>query len=385
VNRVLVVGMLDSVHLARWLKQFKNSEVEIVVFPSARFKKIHPEIGSMLRNKEITLYKKLQNPKSRFFGYRDFIEFEISNSVFKIPRRASALKNFLEKSSPDIVHLIEIQHAGYLFLDANPQNRTFTVITTNYGSDIYYFGGLPEHNIKISQVLKLSDFYSAECRRDYALAKEMGFTGTELPLMPNAGGFDIDLLEKQKKLFGDRSLIYVKGYGGIFGLGGIALAATSRILDTFPGVDVVVVSLTKDLAREARSLKKIYGERIKFYRIGSSISRAEVLNFLSISKVCIGASRSDGISTTFLEALVSGAIPVQTNTSCANEWTEKGFFAKIVRPSVDEIFQATSEILMDPTTFELKSQSNMKLAKEHLNSVKLSSVAQTFYQGNCSP
>jgi hypothetical protein len=47
------------------------------------------------------------------------------------------------------------------------------------------------------------------------------------------------------------------------------------------------------------------------------------------SRIYIGASRSDGISTSFLEALVLGAYPIQTNTSCGNEWVEKGFHAQL--------------------------------------------------------
>lgn len=375
-----MVGMLDSVHLARWLKQFRDVEIEITIFPSSRFKKLHPEIALMLQEKEISLYKKLRNSNSRFLGYRDFIEFEILSRIFRFSSRAAALRNLLETSSIDIVHLIEIQHAGYLYLDTKIQNKTFAVITTNYGSDIYYFNGLPDHNIKISQVLRLSDYYSAECHRDYTLAAEMGFSGKELPLMPNAGGFEINSIEMQNVSFEERSLIYVKGYGGTFGLGSLSLKATSKILDNFSDVDAVIVSLTSDLAEQAKVLKKRHGKRIKFHRIGSPISQEEVLRTLRKSMVCIGASRSDGISTTFLEALVSGAIPVQTNTSCAYEWTEKGFFAKIVTPSLEEIYEAASEILMNPSSFDSASKNNIELAKQYLDSEKLSLTAQIFYQ-----
>jgi glycosyltransferase involved in cell wall biosynthesis len=58
------------------------------------------------------------------------------------------------------------------------------------------------------------------------------------------------------------------------------------------------------------------------------------------SRIYVGASRSDGISTSFLEALVLGAYPIQTNTSCANEWVDKGFHAHLIEPNRDAIFQA---------------------------------------------
>jgi hypothetical protein len=62
------------------------------------------------------------------------------------------------------------------------------------------------------------------------------------------------------------------------------------------------------------------------------------------SQIYIGASVSDGISTSFLEALVLGAYPIQTNTSCGNEWVEKGFHAHLVEPSQNAIFEALMSI-----------------------------------------
>jgi glycosyltransferase involved in cell wall biosynthesis len=380
VRKVLVVGMLDSVHLARWLKQFRDVEIEISVFPSSKFRKLHPEVARLFAEKQVLFYKKCHKYKYRFLGYLDFLEYELLGGIFRVPRRAGVLRNLLQNTKLDIVHLIEIQHAGYLYLDARIDNKSFTLITTNYGSDLFYFKNFPNHKLKISELLKLSDFYSAECRRDYALAAEMGFSGTELPLMPNAGGFDISQMNTLSTPFKERSLIYVKGYGGIFGLGEIALQASSKILDRFPHINVVVVSLTSDLAKQEKSLKNRHGNRIEFHHISSPISQREVLGILRKSLVCIGASKSDGISTTFLEALVTGAIPVQTDTSCANEWTDKGFIAKIVGGSVDEIYEAVSEILVNPSSFDSASKSNMELSRKHLDSEKLSLAAQAFYE-----
>jgi hypothetical protein len=53
VKKILVVGMLDSIHLARWLSQFKNLEIQITIFPSSRFRRLHRDIEIMLQNREI--------------------------------------------------------------------------------------------------------------------------------------------------------------------------------------------------------------------------------------------------------------------------------------------------------------------------------------------
>jgi len=379
VTRVLVVGMLDSVHLARWLLQFKNANVNIVIFPSCKFKKLHPQIEKMLKQKEISYYKMSYGLKLGLLGYLDFLSFETLGRILKKSPRASALRRFLTIRKIEIVHLIELQHAGYLFIDARIKNKDFTLITTNYGSDIYFFRNVSEHYTKITQILSVTDCYSAECFRDYTLATELGFVGKHLPLMPNAGGFEKSQFEIERIPLNKRNIIYVKGYGGMFGLGAIALQATSKLLDNFAYIEAIVVSLTDDLAHDAAVLKKKYRERITFYRIDSPLSQSEVLGILRKSIVCIGASRSDGISTTFLEALVSGAVPVQTNTSCANEWTEKGFFAKIVNPSFEAIYEAASEIVLNPSVVDIMTENNLALAKKYLDSEQLSHVAQTFY------
>ena len=50
-------------------------------------------------------------------------------------------------------------------------------IATNWGSDIFLFGKLPEHREKISRILNYADYYSAECHRDVKIARESGFHG----------------------------------------------------------------------------------------------------------------------------------------------------------------------------------------------------------------
>jgi hypothetical protein len=70
---------------------------------------------------------------------------------------------------------------------SKPQGLRF--IATNWGSDIFWFQRFPKHRAKLQALLKLADAYSAECHRDVALARELGFTGDALPVIPKAGGF----------------------------------------------------------------------------------------------------------------------------------------------------------------------------------------------------
>ena len=42
MKKILIVAMADSVHTARWLRQFDSDEIEFVLFPSTPHRRVHP-------------------------------------------------------------------------------------------------------------------------------------------------------------------------------------------------------------------------------------------------------------------------------------------------------------------------------------------------------
>jgi glycosyltransferase involved in cell wall biosynthesis len=69
----------------------------------------------------------------------------------------------------------------------------------------------------------------------------------------------------------------------------------------------------------ARKLAKRTGLDIEINKKGA-LSHEQMLNLFSRSAVYVGLSESDGISTSLLEAMAMGAVPVQTSTACCDEW-----------------------------------------------------------------
>ena len=61
---------------------------------------------------------------------------------------------------------------------------------------------------------------------------------------------------------------------------------------------------------------------IKTYKKGE-LQHFELLELFGRAKVYVGLSLSDGISTSMLEAMAMGAIPVQTATACCDEWFDQ--------------------------------------------------------------
>lgn len=376
-RKVLVVGMVDSIHLARWLSQFEGSDIEFTIFPSKRFKFIHEKMLNLVRNNpRIDFAGGLGNYLLRYSGYFDFLFFELIKSDL----RSRSLTRILKKTKFDYVHALEIQGAGYLAENALREiNNKPKLILTNWGSDIFYFQSIPEHLKKIRFALKAADFYSAECVRDYRLAKLYGFTGKELPCIPNAGGFDESEFNLPKIKTSERNGIVVKSYGGRFGRGNLAIEAISDILPTNPKISVYFYSVTKDLEESVSKLKHAYPDRVNFSTLNRPLTHEKLREIFLNSRIYIGCSISDGISTSFLEALIYGAYPIQTDTSCANEWVEKGIKASLVSLEINSVKATLETALIDNGLVDHAFAENLEVARRELTRKKIKILALQFY------
>jgi hypothetical protein len=378
-NKVLLVGMLDSIHVARWLHQFIDQEIEFVISPSKKFRKIHPEIKKLLNSKNIAKFSLVKPYISN--GMLGFIDYGISSSLklFKVNWRTFLLKKALSDNSFKYAHALEIQGAGYLFaLIPTQKLNDLKLIVTNYGNDIYYFQNFPGHLKKIKKILSMANLYSAECSRDYELALKYGFEGNFLPLIPNSGGIVDNVFSLNKIPSNERNMIIAKCYGGELGLGHLIIESLSDFLATNLTAEVLIHSVTDDLIRECNFLQMKYSNRVKVYTVRNKIPRSDLIEHISKSRVYIGACKSDGISTSFLEAICLGAYPIQTNTSCAGDWINLGFKGEIVEPDKNSIFLALNNAYLNPELENFR-QINLRKGKEYLNYNKIKNEALKFY------
>jgi len=196
MTRVVLVCMLDSIHSARWLSQFRGKDLEFRLIASRKHRAVHSDLQKLLDDypKNFKIVGPIRISK-RLGPYLDFTLFELCGRYIPQFKRGRFLREKVKQLEPDFLHLLEIQSAGYLYLDSKlVRSKKMRVILTNWGSDIYYFSNFEDHKIKISHLLTQVDSYAAECRRDYNLAGELGFLGENLPLIPNSGGFsNLDL------------------------------------------------------------------------------------------------------------------------------------------------------------------------------------------------
>ena len=379
--QVLIIGMLDSVHLARWLVQFLDENIDFVIVASKKYRKLHPLTISLLNSNHLASYTLAQRtPLKSISGYLDFLRFELGSRFNFFGMRTRSLTKIIENRNFHFIHALEIQGAGYLLNNLNTVLlKKQKVILTNWGSDIYFYKRFPTHESFIRSVLSKADYYSAECFRDYALAREYGFVGEELPCIPNAGGFEIETRHHNFVPPTQRKQILIKGYGGTFGRADLPISLIPLIARKYPEISFHIYSVTDDMLEIIYSLPPEILSRVKISRLQNRLSHSEMLSEFSKSRIYIGCSESDGISTSFIESLIHGTYPIQTSTSCANEWVDRGVSASIIGLDVNSLLNEVQNALDNDKMVEAAAIVNFEVALRFLAREVVKSEALRFY------
>ncbi|MFY0671411.1 MAG: glycosyltransferase family 4 protein [Aquiluna sp.] len=318
MTRVIAVGMFDSVHFARWLEQFQHQRIEFLLFPSSPHRRLHPKLSALLTAELPATYSLVRF--TRFAGLPLWVLDKILNNAL----RGWLLRVTAWRFKPQFVHALEIQNAGYVSMAALEKSKPtdLKLIVTNYGSDIFWFRKFPSHLAKIERLLAITDQYASECERDVRLARELQFEGQVMSVRPNAGGFSNEILRKTLRPITHRPVIAIKGYNGWAGRAHLAIEALKVLKHRLLDYEIIFFSSNTSTVTRARRCAKETGLKITAYAKGA-LSHSEMLNLFGRSTLYLGLSVSDGISTSMLEAMAMGAIPVQTATACCDEWFDE--------------------------------------------------------------
>lgn len=372
--RILFVAMADSIHTARWIDQLAEQGWDIHLFPSID---TGISIGSL---RDVTIHHSFHSrrPKGsrplRVRGIPMFSPTAAALAISAVRREwpeyhARRLARLIERLKPDIVHSMEIQAAGYLTHAARQQCRRLfpTWIVTNWGSDIYLFGRLAEHADRIRAVLAACDYYSCETERDVGLARDMGFKGQVLPVLPNTGGFDLVRTAslRQPGPPSSRKLLLVKGYQHWAGRALVAIRAIALCAEQLQGFRVAVYSAGDDVRMAAELTARSAGIPIDCL---PKCSHEEMLSWYGKARIYIGLSISDAIPTSLLEAMVMGAFPIQSDTGAADEWITNGSSGLIVPPEDPELVAAAiRRAVSDDALVDRAAEMNAQAARERLD------------------
>lgn len=389
--KILIVAMSDSIHTTRWINQIVDQGWDIHLFPCVDHGVSHPELRNITVHHNY--YSKQENlgRNLKIKGInvnRPFIKTVLLTLKKKFARfdnyHSHQLAALIKKLKPDIVHSLEFSLAGYLTMEAKKilKDEPFPKwIATNWGSDIYLFGQLKVHQPKIEEVLSNCDYYSCECHRDVYLAKEMGLKGQVLPVFPNTGGFNLDEVKKYRLRgkISSRKMITLKGYQNWAGRALVGLRALARCADLLKGYTIAIFSAGKD--SDVAVAAEIFTRKtnIPTHIIGIT-SHKDILKYHGQSRISLGVSISDAISTSLLEAMVMGSFPIQSNTACANEWIKDGKSGILVPPEDPDIIEkALRKALKDDNLVDQAAKINWQTAKAKLQKEQLKKQIVDFY------
>lgn len=370
-RRIIVICMLDSVHSARWLSQFQEENIDFLLFGSSPHRAVHQNLLNLIAKESTARYKILG--LSRYLS----IPLWALDRLLGDRARAFFLRRVILKTQPNLVHAMELQGAGHIagmaLRGAPPGPR---LLVTNWGSDIFWFERQPREKQRLIELLGIADAYSCECQRDVSLALDLGFRGEVMPVIPNAGGFSRKDIERPVSSLADRRIIAVKGYHGWVGRAKVALAAIGELALGLHDYRIVVFSANSSTARLAKRIAKRTGLDFTIHKKGQ-LRHEQVLDLFASAKIYVGISLSDGISTSLLESMAMGAIPVQTSTACCDEWFSSSG-VKVDEISVEAVKTAILKGLELAESQEL-SDLNREIIRTRANAEDISAIAKTFY------
>lgn len=392
--RILFVAMDESIHTARWISHITNLGWDLHLFSSTDYGPVNSKLENVKVYRSFYYPADRNNLKIKIFGH-----YAPSRTAAAACRRIvrtvnpdyrkHSLKKLIEKIKPDIIHSMEFQSAGYQVMSIKKElSCDFPQwIATNWGSDIYHFMKDPVHLPKIKEILLNCDYYSCECNRDVRLAISLGLKGKILPVVPNAGGFDLDTINlmKSSRNTSSRRLILLKGYQGWAGRGLIGLAALKLCQNELWGYKIGIFSASPDVIKAANRFSKETGIPVE---IIPPSSHDHILNLLGQARIYIGLSISDAISTSLLESMVMGTFPIQSGTSCANEWIIDGVSGFIVPPEdVTEVAIKIKKAINDDILVDRASRLNYDIIKERLDKkiidLKIKEIYEKIYHKDC--
>ena len=389
-KKILFIAFIESVHTERWLKQLSNrNDLEIHIISS-----------NILLQRNINFSKSIvQHFPFPFNFFINNINFHPSNKsflksalvilfkkIFTKERYLKFLQRKINSINPDLIHTLETQFAGYLLLDVKEKFFKEAAFPkwwhTNWGSDFYLFANLPFHRGKIMNILKNINYYSCESIRDNLIAKQLGYLGEALSTYPNTGGFDINYVKnliKNAPTTSNRKIILIKGYQGWAGRSLFILAALKKVHLLVKEYEIKIFSNPhgEDVKIASQLLTYKYNLNIE---ILPELSHNEMLTYFSKSKLYIGSSISDGISTSFLESLATGCFPLQSNTSTAEEWAEHGVNALFFEPEdPDDIANCIKQVINNTELLDNAALMNYEITKNRLDNNTLRKLTNQTY------
>ena len=315
---------------------------KILVFPTDRYSSI-PEFYKQFNG---TFDIKVLAP---YFPLKIYYYISLALDYFMGSTwRSRQLARVVRRYSPTIIHFHEMQHGAYLYNDIEPKFRARPIkkIVSTWGSDLTIYSKIgpylspegllnPNHSKQIAKVLNWTDILTAERYSEIEDAARLGFHKKFIAPVYITVGVDTEILNQMKVAPSHRSQVIIKGYQHDAGRALNALEAIRKVQKQLTKYQVLIYSASESVRIQAELISFETGIKI---RILPRIAHEEVIKELEKSRVYIGLSISDGLSTSMVEAMSTGCFPIQSQNSAAAIFLKPGVSGFIVDPwKIDDI------------------------------------------------
>jgi hypothetical protein len=381
---VLYVAMTDSVHTLRWLRMVSSDRYATVLVPATRRMRLPElEMSPIIRTRDDL--RSLAPGQIGIWEWSSPTKERASISAMPWPigwhdHRADLVQGATIAGAvfalrPLMVHSMEVQHAAYACLEATKLvGADFPPwLVSNWGSDLFLYEKLEEHRSVLRDLCARVDALHSECHRDGAIAHRLGYDKAKpLYVMPASGGEDLLRMSMPRAPPSERKVILIKGYHGWSGRAKHVLSALLLAAPRLSGFRVQIVLASKEVAAMAHEVARITMLDVQIE--GWTDDRQVALQRMANARIAIGIGISDGIGTSFLEAMALGAFPIAATTACAAEWIRNGIDGVIVDPhDVNALAQAmtlaaTDDALVDAAWLrnrhEIEQRWNVQINRE---------------------
>lgn len=364
--KILFISM-PTIHAIRWIENLKNTNHELFWFDIM-------DRGDILISDDTNLKKiiawkerKIKYLKGEYFLRKKTPKIYASIAPFIEVTIQGKFENIIKDIQPDLVHSFEMQNCSYPILKTMQKFSKIKWMYSCWGSDLFYYQNFKSHRKKIEAILQRIDFLHTDCKRDYTIAKKIGFSGKHVGVIPGGTGYKLDNLFKLKQPIHLRKIILVKGYEHTFGRAINVLKALNLLKENIKKYQVVV------FGAHLKTIEYIKKNNLNYkYFDKDSLGHAEVLSLMGKAKIYIGNSMSDGMPNTLLEAIVLNAFPIQSNPgNVSSEIIKNGVNGLLIEDaeSINEIKSVIEKaiVIEEKTGFNEATNINLDISKSRLD------------------
>jgi len=399
--KILFIGEVGSIHVARWVNQLHGTGWDFRVFqPVPSLFGVRGEFlsGKLYLPYDIPKPNTIQveytlSPRKPGLLFRAIrkglrilkIDWLEERSQSAEMRHATYLANLIKEWQPDVIHSLGMfcnwRDNGIVLLRAREilgGKLPCPWIVSSWGADLdlYPYLGEKEKSEAVA-ILSNCDGLIVEGERDLPLAQKLGFHGKVLAKLPAYGG----ITWRQEDycvpgLTSNRNTILLKGRdntdhvlagGDPQGRAMTAMKAFKLCQDLLKPYRIVIVQATPSVETEAKALAAS-GMNITIYPNSTSLPYEQWLKLLGSSRILLAVTANDGLPSTLIEAMSLGVFPIHSGLEIVREWITDGDNGLLVPPEdAQAVAQALHVALENGKFVDDAAKRNLEIVAENLS------------------